>query len=88
MYRKETAVPDPTPPVTVEDREKERAAEYGTYVATGPILIDGARAFNAGDPVPASHVSGGVVREDQVAKVTTKAGRVAAGIEPDNTPKG
>ena len=56
-------------------------AEYGTYVALGPIDLEGARAFNAGDPVPVSHVDGGVVRADQVSKVNTKAGRTAAGLE-------
>ena len=59
-------------------------AEYGTYVATGPIEINGVRAFNEGDPVPVSHVDRGVVRDDQVAKVTTKSGRAAAGITAES----
>lgn len=57
-------------------REAQQA-EYGTYVATEPIDILGARAFNVGDPVPVSHVERGVVREDQVAKTSTKAGAKA-----------
>lgn len=68
-------------PVTVEDAERALREEYGTWVATGPIDIGGARAFNTGDPVPASHVARGVVDGGQVAKVTTKAGRAAAGVE-------
>jgi hypothetical protein len=69
-----------TPATAVELREAQ-AKEYGTYVALAAIDIDGARAFNAGDPVPVSHVERGVVAEHQVAKVTTKAGRTAAGID-------
>jgi len=34
----------------------KQAAEYGTYVAVVPIYHDGARAYNAGDPVPVSNV--------------------------------
>ena len=40
----------------VEDFAAAQAAEYATYVATEPILVDGARAYNVGDPVPASNV--------------------------------
>lgn len=64
------------------DRRSESEKEYGTYVChPDPIDIGNARAFNVGDPVPASHVERGVVSLDQVAKVTTKAGRAAAGID-------
>lgn len=66
---------------TVEDYLKAQAAEWTTYVATEAININGARAFNVGDPVPASHVEAGTVAAEQVAKTTTKAGRVAAGEE-------
>lgn len=38
-----------------EDMEAQRT-EYGTYVANRPIDVDGARAYNTGDPVPASNV--------------------------------
>jgi hypothetical protein len=63
------------------DRRSESEKEYGQYVAVGAIDILGARAFNTGDPVPVSHVERGVVTPEQVAKVTTKAGRAAAGID-------
>jgi hypothetical protein len=56
-----------TQPQTAEDRQAEVDKEWGQYVATGPIDIGSARAFNEGDPVPASHVTRGVVRPDQVA---------------------
>jgi hypothetical protein len=54
---------------------KAQAAEWGTYVATSAIHINGARAFNPGDPVPASHVERGVVSSDDVAKTNTKAAK-------------
>ena len=41
---------------TAEDERKARESEYGTYTASEAIHIDGALAFNAGDPVPVSHV--------------------------------
>lgn len=69
-------------PATAEELREAQRAEYGVYVATQPIDINGVRAFNEGDAVPVSHVDNKVVRVDQVAKVTTKAGREAAGI-PD-----
>lgn len=78
-------MPDPAPKTAVELRDAQ-LAEYGTYVAVSQIKLDGVNAFNAGDPVPVSHVENGVVATDQVAKTTTKAGRVAAGI--DTEPKG
>jgi len=62
---------------TVDDYQKAQQAEWGTYVATEPIFVNGARAFNAGDPVPASHVESGVVSEGSVAKTTTKAAKAA-----------
>lgn len=65
-------------PTTAAEYEAALRKEYGTYVATQPIDIAGARAFNTGDPVPVSHVERGVVREDQVARTTTKAGREAS----------
>lgn len=68
-------------PATAEDVRKALAEEYGTYVAVAPININGVRAFNAGDPVPSTHVSRGVVDEGQVARITTKAGRAAAGVD-------
>lgn len=65
-------------PITHADHQAAIDAEYGTYVATQVIHIDGARAFNPGDPVPVSHVQRGVVFAHQVAKTTTKAGRAGS----------
>lgn len=64
-------------PLTAAQFKEALGAEYGTYVAVVPININGARAFNPGDPVPVSHVERGVVEQDQVQKNTTKAGRQA-----------
>lgn len=58
---------------TVEDYLKEQRDEWGTYVAIVAIDINGARAFNPGNPVPVSHVKNGVVAQADVAKTTTKA---------------
>ena len=66
---------------------KAQEVEYSTYVATEVILIDGARAFNVGDPVPASHIERGVVASDSVAKSTTKAARAAVEQSPTTTIK-
>lgn len=77
-----------TPEAT--ELRKAQEAEYGTYVATEPIDIFGARAFNVGDPVPVGHVERGVVRfggeDSQVAKANTKAGAKAQADNP-TTPK-
>lgn len=64
-----------------EEYRRQQADEYGQYVATKVIHIRGARAFNEGDPVPASHVKNGVVSKDDVAKVGTKAADAATGNE-------
>lgn len=74
-------------PQTVEEREAEQARFYGQYVAVAPIDIEGARAFNPGDPVGVDHVERGVVRPDQVAKTSTKAGQQAVAAVTEN-PKG
>ena len=71
------------PEMTTAQYREALGAEWGTYVAVAPIDINGARAFNEGDPVPVSHVDGGVVTTDQVKKVSTKAGREAAGIDTE-----
>lgn len=57
-----------TEPTTVAEFEAAQAAEYGKYRAAKPIIIDGALAFNTGDPVPVSHVTRKVVA---AADVTT-----------------
>lgn len=43
-------------PSDLDDYIAKQAVEYGTYVATGPIFHNGARAYNEGDPVPVSNV--------------------------------
>lgn len=65
-------------PITAAQFREAQGAEYGTYVASQTIFIEGARAFNAGDPVPVSHVERGVVAADEVVKVSTKAGQALA----------
>jgi hypothetical protein len=83
-------------PLTATELREAQRKEYGTYVALGPIDVHGTRAFNEGDPVPVGHVEQtaagcptcellGVadqphVSSGLVAKVTTKAGREAAGV--------
>jgi hypothetical protein len=39
-----------------DEYSAEIKAEYGKYVAKSEIFIGGVRAFNAGHPVPVSHV--------------------------------
>lgn len=39
-----------------EQHTADVAKEYGQFVAVAPIDVDGMRAFNPGDPVPASTV--------------------------------
>lgn len=41
---------------TSAERDAAREAEWGAYVANGPIYVGGALAFNEGQPVPASSV--------------------------------
>jgi hypothetical protein len=57
-----------TPAELAAQAQLEAAVEWGTYLAHGPINIDGARAFNAGDRVPKSHVERGLVDTAQVSK--------------------
>lgn len=68
-------------PSQTDDFQSAQEKEYGTYVAVAPISIDGVRAFNTGDPVPASHVDNGVVAKESVARRDTKAGKAAIGEE-------
>ena len=65
-------------PRTALERRAAVEAEYGVYVATQPIDVGGARAFNTGDAVPVSHVKD--YKYDElgfVAKRSTKAGQAA-----------
>lgn len=61
-----------TEPATAEELRAAQQSEYGTYVAKEQITIGGAVAFNAGDPVPVSHVKRGVVANSQVEKASTE----------------
>jgi len=72
----------------VEDFAAAQAAEYATYVATEPILVDGARAYNVGDPVPASNVEKhGYVQLGVVRKADDPAPDLTA-PQPPPTPQG
>jgi hypothetical protein len=71
-------------PTTLAQFREALGEEYGQYVAVTTIDINGARAFNVGDPVPVSHVERGVVGADQVKKLSTKAGQAAVAA---TTPK-
>lgn len=64
---------EPDPFAEARALREQQVKEYGTYVAVAPVFVDGVRAFNAGDPVPVSHVERGVVDAASVAKVGTKA---------------
>jgi hypothetical protein len=68
----------PDTPITAAQFREAQGEEYGQFVAAQTIFIDGARAFNVGDPVPVSHVERGVVAADEVKKVSTKAGQALA----------
>jgi hypothetical protein len=86
---------------TIEDYAKAQEAEYGTYLANGPIFHDGARAYNANDPVPVSNVDtykyleqGLVRRVDDPAptQAAAEAAPLPVGdpivINPDDAPTG
>lgn len=86
MPAAETAPTQPAvttgPPTTAEEYRQQLAAEWSTYVAASQIWVRGSLAFNPGDPVPVSNVEGegALIPTDQVHKITTKAGRAAAGL--------
>lgn len=61
--------------------QKAKEAEWDRYVAKEVITINGARAFNPGDPVPKSHVDNGVVSKEQVVGSNTKAAEAVTGQE-------
>jgi hypothetical protein len=71
-------------PTTAAEFREALGAEYGVYVAAVPIDINGARAFNIGDPVPVSHVERQVVEADQVKKITTAGGRAVIASTKEN----
>lgn len=63
-------------PSDLEARRQAEAVEYGQFVATQAIYMDGVLAYNAGDPVPASNVAvhgydqAGLVRRTDQAPVS------------------
>jgi hypothetical protein len=71
-----------------EEYQQQQTAEYSAFVAKHPIYIRGARAFNTGDPVPASHVKSGAVSRDDVVKPDTKAGAAAQAANPTTGSEG
>ena len=72
----------------VEDFAAAQAAEYATFVATEPILVDGARAYNVGDPVPASNVERhSYLQQGLVRKATDPAPDLTV-PEPPPAPQG
>jgi hypothetical protein len=72
----------------VEDFAAAQEAEYATYVATEPILVDGARAYNPGDAVPASNVEKhGYVQLGVVRKADDPAPDLTA-PQPPPAPQG
>lgn len=63
-----------------EALRKAQADEWGQFVAVAPIDYDGVRAYNTGDPVPATNVRlHGYEAAGLVAKTSTKA--AAAAVE-------
>lgn len=67
----------PDEPQTLEQHMAALSKEYGQYVATEPIHIDGVLAFTPGHQVPVSHVERGLVSKEQVAKAGSKAADAA-----------
>lgn len=67
----------------LEDYQARQAAEYGAYVANGPIYIDGALAFAEGHPVPKSTVEANkYVEQGLVRESGTEAPAPQSGPEP------
>lgn len=75
-------------PSDVEDFAATQAAEYAAFVAVEPITHDGARAYNPGDPVPASNVAKhGYLEAGLVRKASDPPPEPVAPAPPD-TPQG
>jgi len=66
----------PTKPRSLLDKYLDgQAAEWNVFVCgPRPINIDGVRAFNPGDAVPASHVTRGVVNHADVISRDDESG--------------
>ena len=56
--RAAAAAPQPAQPMTAAEYAAAQAEEWGRYVARVAIDHFGVRAYNAGDPVPVSAVTG------------------------------
>lgn len=76
----------PTAEEMLAEAKAQQAIEWGTYVATGPIDIGGVRAFNEGQEVPVSHVTSGLVEQDQVRKVNEAPADPPADSNPEADP--
>lgn len=88
-----------TQPMTDEELRKAQEREYGMYIATEPIFVGTALAFDVGHKVPISHVEGypdpdnpgqklpPVVREDQVRKVSAASASESGGAPARSAPK-
>jgi hypothetical protein len=67
----------------LEEYKAQQAAEYGAYVANGPIYIDGALAFVEGHAVPKSTVEANkYVEQGLVREAGTEAPAAQRGSEP------
>ncbi len=62
------------PDLTPDDVRKAAVDDYSKYVARTVIYVGNARAYNAGDAVPASEV-GRSVSADDVVGVNTKTAK-------------
>lgn len=78
-------------PEPAAQRRQAQRAEYGQFVATGRILVDGALAFTKGQAVPASNVAkhgyekaGLVRRVDRASAHEEPAVVEPVVIEPDD----
>lgn len=63
----------------VETRRQKAADHWGQWVATGPIQVWGALAFNAGQAVPAGHVDRHPEWVEQGLVARTNAGTTETG---------
>lgn len=71
------------PDQSLEDYKAAQAAEYGTWVAAVPIDVDGVRAFNEGNPVPASHVKKYGYDKSDLVKKAEAAAKAASSAAPE-----
>lgn len=80
-----------TKPAEPEAWEELRAAQYDEYsqwIATGPIYVGTALAYNEGDPVPASNVKAlGYDKSGQVARRGASKTAAESGTKTAETKK-